>query len=65
MDDHSQFFQQQFSVADSVYSGRGLRKVLGGSLNGSIQSGAGIGRDRPYDFMISGGLSLAGIHRRG
>ncbi|CAN5714977.1 hypothetical protein BH10ACI4_BH10ACI4_35530 [soil metagenome] len=43
--------------------GRGLRKMFGGSLNGSIQAGAGIGRDRPHDTIVSGGISLVGIQR--
>ena len=47
----------------TVTYGRGLRKVFGGSLNGSLQSGAGIGRNRPYDFMLTGGISVVGIHR--
>jgi hypothetical protein len=47
----------------TVTFGRGLRKIFGGSLNGSLQSGAGIGRSRPYDFMLTGGISLVGIHR--
>ena len=46
----------------TVTYGRGLRKVFGGSLNGSLQSGAGIRRNRPYDFMLTGGISVVGIH---
>lgn len=44
--------------------GRGLRKLFGGTLNGSLQTGVGIGRDRPYDVMMTGGISLVGMHRR-
>lgn len=47
----------------TVTYGRGLRKLFGGSLNGSLQSGAGIGSSRPYDFMLTGGISLVGIGR--
>lgn len=32
-------------------------------INGTLQSGAGIGRNRLYDFMLTGGILLVGIHR--
>lgn len=48
----------------TISYGRGLRRMFGGSLNGSIQAGAGIGSDRPYNAMVSGGISLVGFHRR-
>lgn len=47
--------------AATVGYGRGLRKVFGGTLNGSVQAAAGVGRYRPYDYMISGGLSMVGF----
>ena len=47
----------------TISYGRGLRTMLGGSLNASVRSGAGIGRDRPYDFIVAAGISLVGIHR--
>jgi hypothetical protein len=47
----------------TISYGRGLRRMFGGSLNGSIQSGAGIGGDRPYNVMVSAGISLVGIQR--
>jgi hypothetical protein len=46
----------------TISYGRGLRKLFGGSLNGSVQAGRGIGRDRPYDAMLTGGISLVGFH---
>ncbi|MEK6398332.1 MAG: hypothetical protein V4734_09620, partial [Terriglobus sp.] len=41
--------------------GRGLSKVRGGSLNGSIMVGVGIGAYRPYDVMATAGISLVGF----
>lgn len=41
--------------------GRGLRKVRGGSLNGSIMVGVGIGAHRPYDVMATAGISFVGF----
>ena len=46
----------------TVSYGRGLRKLFGGSLNGSIQAGGGIGSKRPHDATVSIGLSLVGMH---
>lgn len=45
----------------TISYGRGLRRMFGGSLNGSIQAGAGVGRDRPYNTMVSAGISLVGM----
>lgn len=45
----------------SLSYGRGLRRMLGGSLNGSLQTALGIGRDRPYNVMVTGGISLVGF----
>ncbi|WP_047490276.1 hypothetical protein [Terriglobus sp. TAA 43] len=47
------------SVTASV--GRGLRKTRGGSLNGSVMVGAGIGAYRPYDVVVTAGISLVGF----
>lgn len=47
----------------TISYGRGLRRMFGGSLNGSVQAGAGIGDDRPYNVMVSAGISLVGIRR--
>lgn len=47
------------SITASV--GRGLRKTRGGSLNGSVMVGAGIGAYRPYDVMVIAGISLVGF----
>jgi hypothetical protein len=44
--------------------GRGLHKVRGGSLNGSVMVGAGIGAYRPYDVMVTAGTSLVGFQWR-
>ncbi|WP_263410938.1 hypothetical protein [Terriglobus tenax] len=54
--------RKQPSSATLSY-GRGLKKIFGGTLNGSLQTGVGLGRDRPYDFMLTGGISLVGMHR--
>lgn len=45
----------------TVSLGRGLRQTRGGSLNGSVMMGAGIGAYRPYDVMITAGISLVGF----
>jgi hypothetical protein len=47
----------------TISYGRGLRRMFGGTLNGSIQAGAGVGGDRPYNAMVSAGISLVGIKR--
>jgi hypothetical protein len=45
----------------TVSLGRGLRKIRGGSLNGSVMMGAGLGAYRPYNVMVTAGISLVGF----
>jgi hypothetical protein len=44
-----------------VQYGFALGTLFGGTLNGYIQPGVGIGQDRPYDWNIEVGVTVVGF----
>jgi len=54
--------RNSLSSTTTVSYGRGLRRMMGGSLNGSVQTGFGMGVGRPYSEVVLVSVSLVGFH---
>ena len=54
--------QNHTSSTFTISYGRGLHKIMGGTLNAAVQAGAGVGSSRPYNNTVLISLSVVGFH---
>jgi hypothetical protein len=54
--------RNQTSSTFTIGYGKGLHKIMGGTLNGAVQTGLGMGRGRPYNDMLLISISLVDFH---